>query len=331
MEELISIIVPVYNAEKTLDRCVAALVGQTYRNLEIILVNDGSKDGSLEICRRFAAEDSRIRVIDKPNGGVSSARNAGLDAAGGEFVMFCDSDDWAEPDWCKTLRSAYRPEMLVMCGYFIEGEQTVLPHEIKAKEENELYSKSDFCALSSSGFNVPWNKIYLRSILEDKKIRFDCRIKNGEDYLFNVQYLSAVAGDIHFLNRSVFHYVWPTGDSLSSKVESGDLERCCILFRELQNAIQQFMELESLPNSFYTAFFWQFEKIMTIELDSGNTWSSTYSQMRRIMACEEYQIAAAKSKHYPDKLREKLYCASDPFLLMIFRKGSKMIHRMMAK
>ena len=96
MDELISIIVPVYNAEKTLRRCVRSLMGQTYRNLEIILVNDGSKDGSLGLCREFAGEDARIRVIDQPNGGVSSARNAGLDAATGKFVMFCDSDDWTE-------------------------------------------------------------------------------------------------------------------------------------------------------------------------------------------------------------------------------------------
>ena len=83
MDKMISIIVPVYNAESTLDRCISALIEQTYQNIEIILVNDGSVDHSLEICRHYAAKDRRIRVIDKPNGGVSSARNAGLECAQG--------------------------------------------------------------------------------------------------------------------------------------------------------------------------------------------------------------------------------------------------------
>ena len=90
MEKAVSIIVPVYNAEKTLERCVRSLMAQTLRSIEIIRVNDGSPDRSPEICRQLASEDGRIRVIDKPNGGVSSARNAGLDAARGEYVMFCD-------------------------------------------------------------------------------------------------------------------------------------------------------------------------------------------------------------------------------------------------
>ena len=110
MKELISIIVPVYNAEKTLTRCVEALLGQTYSNIEILLIDDGSKDRSLDICREFARKDPRLKVIYKKNGGVSSARNAGLDTATGTYVMFCDSDDWVESDWCETLLNAYETD-----------------------------------------------------------------------------------------------------------------------------------------------------------------------------------------------------------------------------
>ena len=109
MEKIVSIIVPVYNAEKTLERCVRSLMAQTLRSIEIILVNDGSRDQSLAICQRLAQEDGRIRLIDKPNGGVSSARNAGLDVARGDYVMFCDSDDWVEPDWCESMVSLFSP------------------------------------------------------------------------------------------------------------------------------------------------------------------------------------------------------------------------------
>ena len=94
----ISVIVPVYKVEKFLDRCVESIVGQTYENLEIILVDDGSPDNCPSMCDKWAEKDSRIKVIHKENGGVSSARNAALYAATGDFIGFVDSDDWIEPD-----------------------------------------------------------------------------------------------------------------------------------------------------------------------------------------------------------------------------------------
>lgn len=97
-ETLLSVIVPVYNVESYLVRCVDSILAQTYENLEVILVDDGSKDGSGAICDDFAAKDARVKVIHKANGGLSSARNVGLDAAAGEYITFVDSDDWIEPD-----------------------------------------------------------------------------------------------------------------------------------------------------------------------------------------------------------------------------------------
>ena len=103
MDELISIIVPVYNAEKTLRRCVRSLMGQTYRNLEIILVNDGSKDGSLGLCREFAGEDARIRVIDQPNGGVSSARDIIEMMMAGATAVEVGAANLVDPYACKRI------------------------------------------------------------------------------------------------------------------------------------------------------------------------------------------------------------------------------------
>ena len=97
-EELVSIIIPVYNVEKYLEVCLDSVVGQTYRNLEIILVNDGSMDGSPDICRAYALRDRRITVIDEENKGLSGARNAGLEMAHGLYTLFLDSDDWIEPE-----------------------------------------------------------------------------------------------------------------------------------------------------------------------------------------------------------------------------------------
>jgi len=102
-KKLLSIIVPVYNAEKYLKKCVDSLLGQTYRSLEVILVNDGSKDASLDLCYAFAREDNRVKVFDKPNGGAASARNLGLEKASGDYIGFCDADDFFDTDAFETL------------------------------------------------------------------------------------------------------------------------------------------------------------------------------------------------------------------------------------
>ena len=127
---LISVIVPVYNVEEFLPKCVDSLLTQTYRNLEIILVDDGTKDNSGEICDAYAARDSRIRVIHKENGGLSSARNAGIDIAGGEYLSFVDSDDWIEPqtyEWMLELVRKYDVKLVCAGRYdvkYTSGKKT---------------------------------------------------------------------------------------------------------------------------------------------------------------------------------------------------------------
>lgn len=125
-EPLISVIVPVYNAEKYLRKCVASIRAQTYRNLEIILVDDGSCDRSGELCEAFALEDSRIVVIRKENGGVASARNAGLDAMHGDYVGFVDADDWIDPEMYEVLlqRMIAENAQISCCGMaIVTGEK----------------------------------------------------------------------------------------------------------------------------------------------------------------------------------------------------------------
>ena len=116
---MISIIVPVYNSEKTLSRCVESLQAQTETELEILLVDDGSTDGSGDLCDAFAQADKRIQVIHKENNGVSSARNAGIRKAQGDYVQFVDSDDYVDPAYCRSMREALEQGggRLAVCGY----------------------------------------------------------------------------------------------------------------------------------------------------------------------------------------------------------------------
>ena len=108
----VSVVVPVYNAEKYLDRCVQSILAQTYPCIEVVLVNDGSKDGSLALCKKFAEQDARVKVVDKPNGGAASARNVGIAEATGEYIGFCDSDDYLDSEMMATLVKIMEDEEL---------------------------------------------------------------------------------------------------------------------------------------------------------------------------------------------------------------------------
>ena len=127
MKPTVSIIVPIYNVEKYLGRCLDSLLAQTLKNIEIIAVNDGSTDLSLKILKEYSIKDSRIKIINKPNGGVSSARNEGIQLASGEFIGFVDPDDWVDPEMYEDMVNHAKNEKadIVMCSY-IENLQIIL-------------------------------------------------------------------------------------------------------------------------------------------------------------------------------------------------------------
>lgn len=180
---LISVIVPVYNCEKYLERCVRSLQTQTYDNLEILLVDDGSRDGSGTLCDGLAREDARIRVIHKENGGVSSARNCGLNAMTGQYCAFVDADDYVDPRLIQTLYLACQNGIqLAACGFLscAPEEQPKMAQEIP--EPRHFSPHQDFCFSHHYFYPAVWGKLYASSLVEH--IRFDTDIYIGEDALF---------------------------------------------------------------------------------------------------------------------------------------------------
>lgn len=190
MKFMISIIIPVYNSEKFLHKCVNSVLHQTFQNWELILVDDGSSDSSGRICDIFAQDNPKVRTIHKENGGVSSARNAGLDVAIGEYIMFVDSDDWIEPELCQGLVDGIRQCDIVIGGYkafFAKGQ---VEHVVK---ENKVQFPEEFSTISvqlyeNNLLNAPFSKLYRRSLIGIQ--RFDENTRLGEDFLFNLEYLS---------------------------------------------------------------------------------------------------------------------------------------------
>ena len=189
-DSLISVIVPVYNSEQTLHRCIDSILGQTYRNFELLLINDGSKDRSGEICDEYARKDSRVKVFHKENGGVSSARNVGLDNARGEWVTFVDSDDRVGEMYLELFSSNFDADILLMDGYYNCSSENCEIFTVKGL--HACHNVEDVIAsyLDKPIIKTPWAKLFRNDIL--LKLRFDERLRIGEDLSFVCSYMSYV-------------------------------------------------------------------------------------------------------------------------------------------
>lgn len=206
---LISVVIPVYNAENTLLTCVNSVLSQDYSQIEVILVNDGSEDSSGRICDEMALSDKRIRVIHQENQGVSAARNAGIEAASGDFLIFVDSDDQMLSGMIKKMYAHSHNKLgMVICGYekLVNGrdktkfifEKDILESYVKKKDVILIYEKGLL--------NSPWNKFYKMSLIKEKKIKFETWCSMGEDLIFNMKYIGLMDGDICAINVPLYLY-----------------------------------------------------------------------------------------------------------------------------
>lgn len=213
---IISIIVPFYNAEKYLDRCIRSILSQTYKDYEIVLVNDGSSDGSLRICQEYANENNNISLVSQDNSGVSAARNRGLSVAKGEYVIFVDSDDYMLPQMCEIMVDAIEEKEadLVVCGTTETWGGVWAP--TRDIDYSSLASfKSDFIEhLTSELLSPPWNKIYRRELIKDV---FETSSSFGEDLMFNVNYLKNCQR-ISFIKSAPFYHEKANEGSLVNRV-----------------------------------------------------------------------------------------------------------------
>ncbi len=214
MKTKISLIIPVYNAGSRIQNCLQSALNQSYENLEIICVDDGSVDESADLIE--ALKDPRIKLIRQANAGVSAARNRGLEEASGEYVCFLDADDALESDHIALLAQAMEEEKpdLVICSFKEQNGDQLHP---ASSELNGLYNIHDafWPAYRAGLINRPWNKLYLRKNITEG---FPLGIQNGEDLQFNLKYLQHNPR-VYFTDQSTYHYhVSQTG--LSSAPES---------------------------------------------------------------------------------------------------------------
>lgn len=220
---MISIIIPVYNVKPYLDDCLQSVVGQDYTDFECILVDDGSTDGSSELCDQWVEKDTRIQVIHQTNQGVSSARNRGLAQAKGEYISFIDSDDWVNADYLSTMACRLKKGKadLAVCGLTQEFKDGSSKHYIASQSLTfELTGRhaEQFVMLNERHLLYgPVVKLYKNEIIQRHQVQFDPQVSYGEDLLFNYQYLEHVH-TITCIDRSLYHYRTLGSGTLSSKL-----------------------------------------------------------------------------------------------------------------
>lgn len=224
MKKKISIILPVYNAEKTITTAVQSLLNQKYKNYEIILINDGSLDNSDEICNKFSSEYDCVKYYKFENHGVSYTRNYGISKATGDYIMFIDSDDEyksnALEEIVKTLdKNDYE---LIVFGYeriHIEKNNKVKLMQTDFIELTGNITKKQFIEKMQKKFlfNQIWNKVYKRNIIVNNNIKFDESIFSGEDYKFNINYMKVISNAVYIEKNLYKYYSTSTGLSLKEK------------------------------------------------------------------------------------------------------------------
>lgn len=218
----ISIIIPVYNAEIYLERCVNSVLMQTFQDFELILVNDGSKDNSLAICNRYSEIDQRVTVVNQSNGGVSSARNHGIEVATGNYICFVDADDYVAPEYLEQLyEDAQRDETIDLVFQGRIKKDGSIQVEVSPGIDRTFNLNEDsafFESLSLFRYCAVYSKLFKREIIRENNIRFLTELNHGEDFDFLAKYLCH-CNVVHVSSRMNYYYMINDG-SISSKFNS---------------------------------------------------------------------------------------------------------------
>ncbi len=262
MNVKVSIIVPVYNCEKSIERCIKSICNQTYDNIEIIIVDDGSKDNSGIICDELAQNDSRIKVIHQQNSGVSVARNKAIAISTGQYLQFVDSDDWL-PDYTTTIlaEAAIKTGADLIIGdfYRVVGNRISTKGKIKSKKVFSLQEYANYMIKNPADFyyGVLWNKLYRRSIIEKYNIRMLENLHWCEDFIFNLEYIKYC--HIFYAVQIPIYYYVRNNNSLSNNNMTANkvFAMKCQTFIEFNKFYQQILsddEYQSFKPKIYRFF-----------------------------------------------------------------------------
>lgn len=219
MQPLFSIVVPIYNCEIYLKKCLDSLINQSFQNIEIILVDDGSKDQSLEICNQYKEKDNRIKVFSQINAGVSAARNFGMTLATGKWISFVDSDDLVDMELYSKLKyliDLHNDSQMYCFNYVSDETDRKVVDEKNASEELNRYEMQIGIFEKEYINGFVWNKIFSTNIVRTNNMKFDTEIFGCEDLLFCFNYIKKINKSV-YINDSLYHYIKQNGSSSNER------------------------------------------------------------------------------------------------------------------
>lgn len=289
---LVSIIVPVYNTEFYLERCIQSLLQQTYKNIEILLIDDGSTDGSSKLCDYFAEQYSHIHVVHKENSGVSAARNKGLDIARGEFILFIDSDDTVSSDYVDSfINVSFDADLIigVINDVYIDEEGSVYKQEVR-KYSTNLYGtlREEYYSLLEL-LRVPVIKLYRKKIIDTYQLRFDETLSVAEDQAFNFSYYRNITSYLVEPKCIYTYYHHKGSNSLASSINEKTFED------EVFKLDLEYIFLKDYNVTNYnTVYIHQLLGVMNkyINLQDNHSIQSSYTRIKRLTKLNPLVIEA---------------------------------------
>lgn len=307
MKTKVSVIVPIYNSESYIDKCIQSIINQTMKDIEIILVDDGSTDKSIEIINKYAEKDKRITIIKQKNKGVSSVRNYGISVAAGDFITFVDSDDFIEKDM---LESLYSEAIDNNCDVILSGIKIINNNiiEYKFNSDSKIYTKEEVFKLfyfNSEPFapNFAWGKLIKRSICNKVKFREDIFLM--EDTLFSVELFMNCSNNIMYIDRHLYNYVQRIG----SESKHFSKKRITSFY-----ALEEVLNLaKSIDEKYEKSFLKVYSKLILSILQ--DIISFDFENNKR----EYFKISRTLNKHYVDNMKNKDISYKNKIHLSIIR------------
>lgn len=305
MAPLISIIVPVYKVEKTLHYCIESILQQTYKNFEVILIDDGSPDKSGEICDKYAEKDERIKVIHKENEGVSSARNTGFDNAKGEYIVCVDSDDYVNESYLQDFIDVLEqhPDVqMLWCGFsIVKDYNRGIIQNVKYDESGVIVesNRSEIMTLHQKWLDAsPCTKLYLKKIIDDNNLRMDESLSLGEDLLFNFSYIDCCnSRKIYHTNKCTYYYIRTEEESLVNKFRPNMFEIYKRINDEILRYITKWGIDEEQMGLFYNSVYFSYEYCLKNTFHKNNTASKKekYALNRKIIQSKRFKTSIKKA------------------------------------
>lgn len=295
----ISIIVPVYNTELYLKNCIESLINQTIKDIEIILIDDGSTDNSYNICKEYLEYDKRIKLVSKENEGVSTCRNIGIENSIGTYIMFCDSDDSVHEKWCEELLNSVSSGYdISVCGFkWISADKVVDKLYSNDKEIFSINKQDIFKLRQKDIFNVLWNKIFKRKIIKENNILFDINLSLGEDVIFILEYLKHMNSNIGIVNEALYFYSFKNNINLAGKYRKNVFEIYRTIFKKLYTiSCELNVDFNIYGDEYYNSYFSALLRCLDNTFNKANkeNFFKKISRNNNILQSNDFKECATK-------------------------------------